>query len=184
MERTLLIGDHFFLDRATWTLGRTPKRGDIVAFDYPLDRKMIYVKRIAGIPGDRVSLRNRQLYVNGSAVPEPYAIHSQSTVNEYRDNFPRNPDAPVRPRAQEMLSAYVHDGELVVPQGSYFVLGDNRDDSDDSRYWGLVERREIIGSPVLIYSSFDVSTVNLISPEDAMPPTILRMRWAHMFKLI
>src|SRR2546430_14008584 len=76
MQPTLLIGDHCFVDRITWALGRTPKRGEIVAFHYPVDRQQTFIKRIVGVPGDRVSIRNKRLYVNGSPASEPYVIHA------------------------------------------------------------------------------------------------------------
>ena len=184
MEHTLLIGDHFFVETATWALGRTPKRGEMVAFHYPVDRKEVFIKRIAGIPGDRVSIRNKQLYVNGSPASEPYAIHTSDFVDAYRDNFPSEPTVFLKEQGSEMLRTALHAGEIVVPGGAYFVLGDNRDSSLDSRYWGFVKRQDIFGSPVLIYASYDVSTVDHASPGTAMPPTILRMRWARMFKMI
>jgi len=150
MVGTLLIGDHVLVDKMVYAPPgiwgkvlpyREPRRGDIIVFRYPLNISMDYVKRAIGVPGDRIRLVDKQLMLNGHLVNEPYAIHSQQMIDPYRDNFPLNAHTqPQRPRAAEMLENYVVNGELVVPPGYIFAMGDNRDDSDDSRFWGLVPR--------------------------------------------
>src|SRR5258705_4111441 len=152
MVGTLLIGDHVLVDKLVYAPPgavssrllpyREPRRGDIIVFRYPLNISMDYVKRAIGIPGDHIRLVNKQLMLNGHLVNEPYAVHSQTYPNAYRDNFPSGwrSEPALRPRAVEMLEKYVLDDELVVPPGYIFAMGDNRDDSDDSRYWGLVTR--------------------------------------------
>jgi signal peptidase I len=170
IKPTILIGDRFFVDTITWRTGRTPDRGDIVAFRYPLMPEMDYVKRVVGLPGDRLHFTRRSLVRNGKLVDEPYVVQSDPELNEYRDSFPSGAsNQELRPSAQEMIDHYVKDGELTVPRDSYFVLGDNRDDSDDSRYWGLVPCENILGSPVLIFDSHEISTGSI--------PSILNLRW-------
>ena len=156
MERTLLRSDAVLVDRVT-LLGRAPRRDELVVFHYPIDQKEIYLKRVAGIPGDRLKFVNKQLVRNGRPLQEPFAKHVSTYVDAYRDNFPSS-DAALFPAGSEMLRSSVRDGELVVPPGKYFVLGDNRDDSLDSRYWGFVSPGEIVGRPVLIYSSYNLET--------------------------
>jgi len=156
MEDTILNGDRVLVERVSARFGPLPRRDDIVVFRYPLDRKQVFVKRIAGVPGDRLRIRNKQLFRNGSAVQEPFASHKTEYTDNYRDNFPDLPSAPgVYAAGEAMLKSNVQDGELVVPAGKYFVLGDNRDSSLDSRYWGFVSGQDIIGKPVLIYASYD-----------------------------
>jgi len=91
MEPTVLRGDCLLTDTMIWRLGRTPRRGDLIVFRYPVDRNQIYVKRVVGVPGDRLHIRDKQLYRNGAAVPEPYAVHQTAYTDSYRDNFPSNP---------------------------------------------------------------------------------------------
>jgi signal peptidase I len=163
MEKTLLVGDHLIVDRISTLLGRRPKRGDVIAFRYPPNPREDYVKRIVGIPGDRLRFRDKHLYRNGAELQEPYAQYITSYVDAYRDNFPNGGNRaigfPEMERAAEMIEHHVRDGELVVPEGKYFVLGDNRDDSLDSRYWGFIQRSDMIGRPILIYGSPDASRI-------------------------
>jgi signal peptidase I len=182
MEPTVLMGDNFFVETATWRLGRAPKRGDIVAFRYPIDRQQIFVKRVVGIPGDRISFRAKQLIRNGVPVNEPWAVHTSTFVDEFRDNFPAEPTLNLPEPAMEMLRTNVKDGQVMVPPDSYFVLGDNRDSSLDSRYWGFVRRADIIGSPSLIYGSYQLPEGTPQKP--AGMPTVLDMRWNRLLKLL
>jgi signal peptidase I len=172
MEPTLLSGDTFLTDTVSWRLGRAPKRGELVVIRYPVDRNQTFVKRVIGIPGDRLHLEHKQLYRNGALVPEPFASHTSSGEDRYRDNFPSDPTS-VLPAAQPMLQRVIN-GEIVVPPGQYFVMGDNRDDSLDSRYWGFVPRADIVASPLLIVDAFD--------PVKEGIRTIADTRWSRLFK--
>ncbi len=153
MEDTLQIGDRVLVETITAHLGRLPERGEIVAMNYPIDRRQKFFKRVVAIPGDRLRILNKQLYRNGVAVAEPYARNKTDYVDAYRDNFPGPPNQLVLAPAARMLSDNVRDGEVIVPPGKYFVLGDNRDLSLDSRYWGFLSKGDIFGRPLLIYFS-------------------------------
>jgi signal peptidase I len=150
MEDTILIGDKILVRRLP--IGKL-ERGDLVTFVYPPDRRQSFVKRICGVPGDRIRISQKVLYVNDSALREPYAVRRTGYTDAYRDNFPSDPTVQLFPGALRMLSENVVNGELVVPAGKYFVLGDNRDFSLDSRYWGFIDAADIFGRPVLIYDS-------------------------------
>ncbi len=171
MENTLLIGDHLFVNRIGFAprssyLGpllpyRTIQRGDIVVLFSPIEKDLHLVKRVIGIPGDRIHLRNAVLYRNGQKVDEPYVIHSGPiSYDPYRDNFPSGPPDAATPAWQENLPQQVEGEDLVVPAGRYFVMGDNRDVSYDSRYWGFVPRQNIIGQPLGIYWSFEATAAD------------------------
>ena len=168
MENTLLIGDHVFVNRTvyapktSWTGPVVPyrevKRNDIIVFLSPAEAGLFVVKRIIGVPGDRVHLKDGIVYINGQAQNEPYVIHSRGDRVSYRDDFPSvapNMGISITPEWRLQISNYVQDGDLVVPQGRYFAMGDNRDISYDSRYWGFIPRENIIGRPMFIYWSFE-----------------------------
>ena len=167
MVKTLLIGDHLFVDRvllapkANWAPFvpyRVPRHGDIFVFLKPTEPGLHLVKRVIGVPGDRIHLKDGILYRNGEKVDEPYVVRNGS-YDEYRDNFPNAPASlspvPLDPEWRFLLNTYVHDGDLVVPSGYYFGMGDNRDVSLDSRYWGFVPQENIVGRPLFIYWSFE-----------------------------
>jgi signal peptidase I len=166
MENTLLIGDYLLVNKLRYgasTLGdlfvpyQKIRRGDIVVFHYPVNPSQHFVKRVIGVPGDHVRLINRQVWVNGLPLKEPYARYTSVSRDVYRDDFPQV-DYVVQGeegRWFEELKKDVQHGELVVPAGQYFVMGDNRDESLDSRYWGFVPRKNIIGSPLIIYWSIN-----------------------------
>lgn len=168
MESTLLTGDYLLVDKLHFGSDgfwghflpyRKIKRDDIVVFHYPVHPSEHFVKRVIGIPGDRIRLINRTVYVNGVAMIEPYAHYSRPNDGGvdamFRDDFPQ-PDTRVSgltvPWRLE-LAKMVDNGQLIVPEGNYFVMGDNRDDSLDSRYWGFVPRENIVGRPLVIYWS-------------------------------
>jgi signal peptidase I len=179
MEDTLLVRDHVLVETVSLHLGRSPQRGDLVVFRYPVDPKQTFVKRIAGIPGDRLRIQNKQLYRNGAPVQEPYVRHKTEFVDSFRDNFPSPPNFRFAERAEEMLKEDVRGGELVVPEGRYFVLGDNRDSSLDSRYWGFISRSDMIGRPILIYASYDVGEA---APRADTQESALNTRWSRLLK--
>lgn len=163
MEHTLLIGDYLLVDKfcyggPSWNRllpYRKIQRGDIVVFHYPVHPQQHFVKRVVGLPGDRVRLINKKVYVNGAPLEEPYVQYISAVRDPYRDDFPRTdiPAIGVTARWWGEMPKLVEDKQLIVPEGSYFVLGDNRDDSQDSRYWGFVPRENIIGRPLMIYWS-------------------------------
>ena len=113
------------------------------------------MKRVVAVPGDRLRLINKRVYINGAPLQEPYAQYITTLRNVYRDDFPRTdaPDYGVDAKWWKEMRKLVEDHQLIIPEGHYFVLGDNRDDSQDSRYWGFVPRENIVGRPLLIYWS-------------------------------
>lgn len=146
MEGTILVGDHLFMDKLLygpeiplvhWRLPvlKTIHRGDIIVFRYPKDVKETFLKRVTALGGDRLEIKNGVLYVNSQPVAEPYAVHH----------------APVH----NPLESW---GPTVVPQGKLFVMGDNRDNSSDSRDWGFVPMSNVIGEPLFVYWSYNAPT--------------------------
>jgi signal peptidase I len=202
MEVTLLVGDHVLVDRLEYAPADVVsrrvlpyddvRRGDIIVFRYPLDITQNYVKRAMGLPGDRIHLVDKVVYLNGHALAEPYVIHKQNFLDPYRDRFPGlDVPAGLRPEAVAMLQRDVKDGELVVPAGFIFAMGDNRDESDDSRYWGLVPRANLVGKPVLIYWSYDATTEELSDPSISLSHLLdiamhfpTKTRWSRTFQLV
>jgi signal peptidase I len=154
MEDTLLIGDHLLVDKITYSrsLGfldsillpqRQIERGMVVTFKSPVEMEKEYVKRVIGLPGETIKIINKQVFINGEPLEESYTYFKDDTIkNDYRDNFP----------------------EFVVPPGHYFCMGDNRDNSFDSRFWGPVPQEYIIGQPWRIYWSYHSSTDEYLTP--------------------
>ena len=201
MEASLLIGDHLLVDKLAYSppggIGKyllpylDVERGDIIVFRYPIDLSQTFVKRVIGVPGDRLRLINKQVYLNGDLVEEPYVIHKTTYVDAYRDNFPSIPNTTIYEPAQDMLDNHVLNQEVVVPPGRYFAMGDNRDLSLDSRYWGFVPRENIIGKPLVIYWSYDApterlqdSTISLAHLQDLVLNFFSKTRWTRSFNLI
>lgn len=201
MEDTLLVGDHLLVDKLAYAPPGAfskyllpysdVKRGDIIVFRYPIDIRQTFVKRAMGVPGDRIRLVNKQVFLNGKALNEPYVVHKISFVDSYRDNFPSEPNTMVYPPASVMLEKNVKNGEVVVPPGYYFAMGDNRDLSLDSRYWGFVPRENIIGKPLIIYWSYDAPTEQLSNPtigmdhiKDLALHFFTKTRWTRTLQLV
>jgi signal peptidase I len=205
MENTLLIGDYLLVNklryggRGVWDHimpYRQVKRGDIVVFHYPVNPSQHFVKRVVGVPGDRLRLSRGILYVNGVPLNEPYVRHTSQVHDAFRDEFPRLtvPVPDVTSKWWVQMHKLVEEGQLIVPEGYYFALGDNRDESLDSRYWGFVPRENIIGSPWIIYWS--VKNVQGDMPVAATPGDKLFhfayavthffqiTRWDRTFRLI
>ena len=166
MEDTLLVGDYLLVDKThygpsdDWSYVmpyREIRRGDIIVFKYPVHPSQHFVKRVIGLPGDRVRLANKRLFVNGKLQREDYVVNSLP-FDSFRDNFPNGPlESPgVEAFWYLQVRKLVEDGELIVPAGHYFVLGDNRDWSRDSRYWGFVPKENVVGRPLVIYLSLDM----------------------------
>jgi signal peptidase I len=167
MESTLLVGDFLLVDKQTGTPenfasfghlllpSSTIKRGDIIVFHDPVDASLHLVKRVIGLPGDHLRLHDQHVYINGQPLTEPYAVYRPSPPDNFRDNFPRlqSPDPDINSLWWIKMRNLIDNGELIIPAGDYFVLGDNRNDSEDSRYWGFVPHDAIVGKPLLIYFS-------------------------------
>lgn len=196
MENTLLVGDHLVVDRITlappakWIEPlvhyREPRRGDIIVFIKPvaepdLDSEgkpqyLFLVKRLIGVPGDHIHLRDGIAIVNGVAQAQPYAQPTTpDNFNEFLDDFPAVPPSEVPGSTESWDVAfpqYIQDGDLVVPPGMYFMMGDNRHNSLDSRFWGFVLRANIVGRPLFNYWSFR-------SPESEYEQTglVSRIEW-------
>ena len=188
MEPTLLVGDFLLLDRQAVSSDHLPlmpptgiHRGDIIVFHDPVDDPSVHlVKRVIGVPGDHLHLHGNQVFVNGRPLQETYARYSPSLPDGFRDNFPSLAamDARVNSAWWIRLRTLLHDGEITVPEGNYFVLGDNRNNSDDSRYWGFVPRAYIAGKPVLVYFSW-IDTVSA-QPKANTPFA----RWDRLFHVV
>ena len=186
MENTLLVGDHVFVDRLTPTIKagylgpilpyREIKRGDIIVFLHPSEPGMYVVKRVMGIPGDRLHLKNGVVYRNGEALNEPYLLR-RGTYDDYRENFPQGEASNVASEWPMVMKEHLQGGDLVVPPESYFGMGDHRDVSQDSRYWGFIPRKNIIGRPLFIYWSFD-------TPADQYERKSMGDRVAFVFHVI
>jgi signal peptidase I len=178
MERTLLTGDYLLVNKLCYGGSRfwdhvlpyrTVKRGDIVVFHYPIHPSQHFVKRVVGVPGDHLRLINRQVYINGVPLREPYVQYTSHDADVFRDDFPRT-NIPVPGLEGDwwlQMRKLVEDGQLIVPEGNYFVMGDNRDVSDDSRYWGFVPRENIVGRPLLIYWSMRSMDNDMLSTATA-----------------
>jgi|SRR5579875_290331 len=177
MVPALLVGDHLLVNKfifagtGKWYDRFLPyrpiRRGDIIIFKYPYGDHPYYVKRVIGLPGDRVRIIDEHVFVNGAELQEPYAIHDPARADPYMADFPPKSlylvAGEITPKWASELRRDVRNGQLVVPPNRYFVLGDNRDDSSDSRYWGFVPRDAIVGSPLFIYWS-------VRPPRHAPPP--------------
>jgi len=203
MEKTLLIGDYLLVDKVHFGQGgiskwlmpyRELKRGDIVVFHYPVDPSQHFVKRVVGLPGDKLRLRNKTLFVNNVPVQENYAVHVPGDHSLYRDNFPSDPDfvREVDTRWRSEMWQHLHNGELTVPTDMYFVMGDNRDHSLDSRYWGFVPRENIVGRPLVVYLSLrnreegnaDGGNGKLVNSGRLLSHVWQFARWDRMFHLV
>jgi signal peptidase I len=204
MEKTLLVGDHLVVDRITiapptkWMPlmhYREPKRGDVVVFIKPAPEPQpdsegkpqyfFLVKRLIGVPGDHIHLNNGIVSINGVAQPMPKDgsnLPEDIADREYLDNFPSIPPA-LAPSGSAVetwaldFPNHVKDGDLVVPPGMFFMMGDNRHNSYDSRYWGFVPRANIVGRPLFNYWSF-------VTPDDQYDQTGFGNRLAWMFHVV
>ena len=206
MEDTLLVGDHLLVDKLTYSPAGSfskyilpyeqPKHGDIIVFRYPGDITQTFVKRVIGVPGDHLKMVQRAIYRNGVKLNEPYVYH-KLPYDETRDNFPsQSPpfqDGLPGQLQRDMYDRDVVKDEIVVPPNSYFAMGDNRDNSLDSRYWGFVPRDNIIGKPLIIYWSYRASTEDLAGSTmgslvnhmvDLGEHFFTRTRWSRTLRVI
>src|ERR1700722_12316029 len=193
MENTLLIGDYLLVNKLCYGgsgLGdhlmpyQKVKRGDIIVFHYPVDPTQHFVKRVIGLPGDRLRMVNKRVLINGHPLEEPYVHFLEPPNNLFRDDFPRT-DIPapfLEGKWWLEMRKLVENGQLIIPEGHYFVMGDNRDDSQDSRYWGFVPRENIIGRPLLIYWSVNSSDQ---TPETSVSGRVYHFAYAvtHIFQI-
>jgi signal peptidase I len=205
MENTLLVGDHVFVGRisvaprTSWMLlipYHQIQRGDIIVFLKPGEPGLHLVKRVIGTPGDRLHLEGGVLYINGVRQNEPYVIHSLGNYDPYRDDFPSAAPGPydqLTPPWRTALPQQTQGGDLIVPANSYFAMGDNRDNSLDSRYWGFVPHENIIGSPLFIYWSFKTSPDEYLNQSVAERAAntahelihfLDETRWSRMFRRV
>jgi signal peptidase I len=203
MEPTLLVGDHLLVNKfifegsGAWYEKILPyrpiRRGDIIVFKFPFDDHPHYVKRVIGLPGDHIRIVKGQVIVNGNSLDEPYAVHEKGSANSFPENFP--PSDPyfiavgLRREWSERILNYVQKGDVVVPPNHYFAMGDNRDNSWDSRFWGFVDRDAIMGRPLVIYwsvqaTSNDYADRGLAGALRGILTTLLhlpsRIRWHRM----
>ena len=211
MEDTLLIGDHLIVNKFIFASPTGPlaslmpyraiRRGDIVVFKFPPSGEQKqpgehFVKRVVGLPGDRIRISHRRVFVNGQESTEPFVRHSHLDELRPGDDFPPAPDdyLPGSPSSWTAdLPNHVKDGELVVPSNRYFVMGDNRESSWDSRFWGFVPRELILGKPLIIYWSFetprdeyvrDSFRERLAQTVDVVIHFFTRTRWRRTFALV
>jgi signal peptidase I len=167
MEHTLLPGDFLLVDKLAYGPEvpftklripgwRSPQRGDVVVFQFPLDPSENYVKRLVGLPGDTLAMREGTLVRNGLPVREPYVLHVDPGMDRFNEQFGWQRPYLVRTAEARFADHPSRNnwGPLVVPARSYFVLGDNRDNSNDSRYWGFVPMENVKGRPFVIYYSY------------------------------
>jgi signal peptidase I len=203
MEKTLLIGDYLLVDKAhygqsDWWSRLLPyrpiRRQEIIVFRYPVNPKQHFVKRVVALPGDHVKLVDKHVFVNGVRQDDSYATFRWAWRDRFRDDFPDGGLYGDRVSAQWFVQArkLIEDGELIVPQDSYFVLGDNRDDSYDSRYWGFVPRENVVGRPLMIYWSMDrgEEAIGLAPPSDKLSSLTSNVsqlvscfRWHRMLRI-
>jgi len=175
MEHTLLVGDFLLFNKQVygsagkltqWLMPyRNVERGDIIVFHHP--QPPLLVKRVVGLPGDRLRIEDGRVIVNGVALDEPYAAFEPAPPSPFRDNFPAKlyTDPQIDPDWWAQMQSLTRNGDLVIPAGQYFVLGDNRNHSKDSRYWGFVARQAIVARPLVIY--FSVSRPSATDVEQA-----------------
>ncbi|MFZ1135307.1 MAG: signal peptidase I, partial [Candidatus Korobacteraceae bacterium] len=173
---------------------RRINRHDIIVFRYPVNPQQHFVKRVIGVPGDHVRLVNKHVYVNGVKQDDEYATFNWDQHDKFRDNFPNGGLFAERIASPWVVQAQklIEDGQLIIPEGSYFVLGDNRDDSYDSRYWGLVPADHIVGRPLLIYWSMgqvpaadgeSLTSGKLSTLAYNIVESVKELRWKRMFRI-
>jgi signal peptidase I len=176
LEPTVLIGDFILLNKFHYGIRlpiiqkevinmSKPARGDIMVFRWPPDPSYYFIKRVIGLPGDKISYINKELYVNGQKIPQAFLQDSMATDG-------KGASWPVLENQENLLGVkhklFVDPAktsrdyrDIQVPEGMYFVMGDNRDDSADSRYWGFVPDKNIVGKAVLIWMSWDSAKTNI-----------------------
>src|SRR5688572_10875525 len=209
-EDNLLVGDHLLVNKFVFGSPgsfldailpfKEIKRGDVIVFKYPKDLSKHYVKRAIGLPGDHVRIFDKQVFVNGAALMEPYKVHKSppgSYADPFRDYFPPKPHpGRIYSGIDDDPYWYEHfakEGEIIVPPGEYFAMGDNRDNSADSRYWGFVPRDLIVGKGLIIYWSYETDSDEYLRTEvgdrvqqftDLFTNFFKKTRWSRTFQVI
>jgi signal peptidase I len=215
MEDNLLVGDHLLVNKFlfgkpdAWLSRVLPfrevRRGDVIVFKYPLDLSKSYVKRAIGLPGDRIRIVDQKLYLAGKEMEEPYIFHkdASNTSLPIRDSFPISKQQLSRfadyQQNRDVFDSYFYyrdfmqGDEIVVPPGYYFAMGDNRDNSADSRYWGFVPRKNMLGRAVVIYWSFETDPTEhlhtsildkVLQYADVVINFLRKTRWNRTFMLV
>ena len=208
MEKTLLVGDHLLVNkfifggRGHWYDKLLPyrdlQRGDIIVFKFPYQDHPHFVKRVIGLPGDHLKVVDQQVYIEGKPLQEPYVVHDTTFGNDPLNySFPPVGNqiylSPVQPEWAHEIKKYVQGDEIVVPPDKYFAMGDNRDHSLDSRYWGFVDRDAIMGRPFLIYWSVEASSSDygettfgqrIVGVFDTLLHLPARTRWSRMLHTV
>jgi len=210
MEDNLLVGDHLLVNKFAFGAAgslfdpvlplREIHRGDVIVFRYPKDLTKHYVKRTIGLPGDRIKIVNNAVFVNGAPLPEPYKMHKSlpGTWVDPERNFPPKGRHDKTFRGctgedPEPYDQFVKGDELVVPPDHYFAMGDNRDNSCDSRVWGFVPRDFIVGKPLIIYWSYETGADDYRQTDvgnrvqqitDLVVNFFHKTRWSRTFKII
>ena len=211
MERTILVGDHLFLNKllygpriplTQWRLPAVEKihRGDIVAFRWPVNPSVMFIKRVIAVGGDTLKIKDKTVYINGKKQSEPFAFYRDPRDLPFEDNFPP-PETMIStipavwgldPSWAREMPHYIRSGGLYVPRGDLFVMGDNRDNSLDSRFWGFVPIENVVGEPLFVYWSYKAPTRDWEA--DTWPTRIRfdasilenffsRTRWSRMGKV-
>jgi signal peptidase I len=215
MEDNLLVGDHLLVNKFVFGAQgsfldpvlpfKDIERGNVIVFKYPKDLSKHYVKRAIGLPGDRLKIVDRQIYINGEPLDEPYKVHKRAPAgfgDPINDYFPPKTH-PESHRIRMMRSPsdedpfwyedYTKDAEIIVPPGHYFAMGDNRDNSADSRYWGFVPREFIVGKGLIIYWSYETDSDEYRRTDvgdriqqvvDLVTNFFTKTRWSRTFKII
>jgi signal peptidase I len=194
MERTLLVGDFLLVNKMVYGAEvpftskrlpgvRAPRHGDVIVFEYPVDPSKNFVKRLVGLPGDTVSMAGGTLALNGVTQREDYVVHSEPDVDPMNDAFRWQRSHLVNTAVAAVVGANAYHpsrdnwGPIVVPAHHFFVLGDNRDNSEDSRYWGFVPDSLLRGTPLLVYFSY-------IPDSTATAPWLTRVRWSRLGSVV
>lgn len=205
MEDNLLVGDHLLVNKFVFgAMGsfldkllpfKTIHRGDVIVFKYPRDLSKHYVKRVIGLPGDRLKMVDKQIYINGQPLTENYTNYRRRPgeyLDAFHQQFPPIPGKRMAGIEDDWYVNYVQGDEIVVPQGHYFAMGDNRDNSSDSRYWGFVPRQNIVGKGLIIYWSYEtppeeqygIDPGNAAQVKDLATNFFGKTRWSRTFKVI
>jgi signal peptidase I len=200
MENTLLVGDFLLVDKLHFDGGANSahllpdapiQRDDIIVFYFPVDPSQFLVKRVIGVPGDRIHMQNKTVYVNDQPLEESYTRYDPRIPDAYREPFPQQLgySREIERRWRNQMLKYVQNGDLIVPPDHYFVMGDNRDNSLDSRFWGFVPRANIVGRPLVIYLSVrgsepDSANGKLVHSGEMLTHLLHVARWDRTFRLV